>query len=288
MDEQRKSGDDFESLRLPGFRLILAKQDLPLARRHDWITPDGFEAFCSGGRVTDGGRGPHRHIDGVYAGGSLRIRPARHGGLLGRLLGDRYSGPGRILREFRLWKRLEALDVPLPKAVFAASRRKSLFWVSCFATLERPEAVDGLRFLESRPSEATLFHAGEALADAIGRLHAAGVLHGDLNLRNTLVEGITPGAETRVCLIDLDRAVVRKKASPSERMAEWMRLARSFEKCGAEDLLTPRLRARILRAYCAGNRRLRRQMLDCVPRELRRTTRHRFAWRLLRLTSRRT
>jgi hypothetical protein len=73
-------------------------------------------------------------------------------------------------------------------------------------------------------------------------------------------------------------------------MREWMRLVRSIEKAGLAEQFPARLRARLLRTYCEGDRQLQREMLESAPREIRRIARHRLVWdleRMLRKTLRR-
>jgi hypothetical protein len=115
------------------------------------------------------------------------------------------------------------------------------------------------------------------------RFHDAGGLHGDLHPRNILIESEKDendeSVSLRLVLIDLDRTRIVQSVSARERFQELMRFARSLEKAGRADVISPRYRALCLSAYCAGDRGLRHSMLRWGPMEARRIRRHRFGWR---------
>lgn len=243
-----------------------------------------MDALDQAGTRIAGGRGPQRHIPCVSWGGALRVRSGRRGGWLGPLLGDRYLAPTRVLREFGLWLELRAAGVDLPQPAFAASRRHGLFWRSKFASVDLPEAIDGRALLESEGSGRELHAAAAAAGKALRSLHDAGVLHGDLHLRNLLFERTdNPHPGWRCRLIDLDSASRRRSPSPRERLRDGLRLARSLEKTGFGDAWTPRVQAAGLAAYCRRDRDLRRDLLGATRRERARLRRHRLGWRLRRL-----
>ena len=140
-------------------------------------------------------------------------------------------------------------------------------------------AHDGAAWLEAHPTAAQLRIACVAFARTLRRFHDAGGLHGDLNLRNVLIESKhDEDASVQLVLIDLDRTRIVKSVSARERFRELMRFARSLEKADRADLISPRFRALGLSAYCAGDRGLRRSMLRWGPMEARRVRRHRLGW----------
>jgi hypothetical protein len=103
-----------------------------------------------------------------------------------------------------------------------------------------------------------------------------------MHLRNILIESENDendeNASIRLIFIDLDRTRIVQTASARERFQELMRFARSLEKAGRADLLSPRYRALFLSAYCAGDRVLRRSMLRWSSMEACRVRRHRLGW----------
>lgn len=232
------------------------------------------DVFCRSTRVR-GGRGPHHLIPLPGTNDLLRLRPARHGGLLAGLLSERFLSSDRIERELRLWLALADAGVPLPAAVAALARRRGVFWSCHFVTLERPLARDGLAWLRAAPARTALEAAARSLGHGLRRLHDGGALHGDLHLANLLIEG--EGRATRCAFIDLDHAR-RSAPTAAERMAELARLARSLEKHGLDGAVPPRVRAGVISAYCGGDAVLRRALRVSARRERRRLALHRLGW----------
>lgn len=241
--------------------------------------PHRFAEALAAARPVPGGRAEHRLLALPGSDRWLRLRPARRGGLLGPWLGDRFLTPRRTLRELALWLALDARGIAIPTPMAAIASRRGLFWHCHFAALDRPAARDGRAFLASA-SAASIRSAASALGRALRRLHDAGVLHGDLQLRNLLVE--EDGAATRVLFIDFDRARRRAQVSPRARRAEWLRLARSVEKLGLAARVDPRAHAALIAAYCRGDRGLRRSLLRPSRWARLDRARHRLAWRLSR------
>ncbi|HEU4457367.1 MAG TPA: lipopolysaccharide kinase InaA family protein, partial [Longimicrobium sp.] len=83
-------------------------------------------------------------------------------------------------------------------------------------------------------------HDADARVDAlrrageqVGRMHAAGVAHPDLNLRNLIVSPGAPGEPGVLHLIDFDRARAGTgPVPPARRIRDLRRLARSARKLG--------------------------------------------------------
>jgi hypothetical protein len=260
-----------------GFRLLVARDYERRASAEGLTDANGFREVMATARCVPGGRGSNRILDSI--GAPIRLRPSRHGGFLGNWLGDRFFSPDRPFREFRIWILLRQRGVPLPTPAFAVSQRHGLFWQSAFGSLERPKARDGAAWLETQPDTAQLRMACVALAKTLRQFHDAGALHGDLHLRNVLIEpGPDAEASVQLLLIDLDRARTVQRATALQRFRELMRFARSLEKAGRADLTSPRFQAIALSAYCAGDRKLRNSMLRWGPTESRRAQRHRMGW----------
>jgi tRNA A-37 threonylcarbamoyl transferase component Bud32 len=259
----------------------VSRAHLPAARAAGLIDAPGFDALLKTARRVRGGRGANYILDPDAWECSVRLRPARHGGVLGGFLGERFGTPGRIAREFDRWCELVGRGVALPTPVLAISRRRGLFWHSALASIEETGARDGAEWLEAGPSPARIRAAARAFAHALRRFHDAGGIHGDLHMRNILVREHDDAIDC--CLIDLDRTRLRASVPASSRMRDLMRLARSLDKRGASALLSKRIRSQVLSDYCQGDRGLRRSMMHCARSEARRLARHRFAWRLARL-----
>lgn len=276
-------------IRRPNHRLAV------VAEFHDRLVASGFDeperldALLEEAPTVAGGRGPHRRIALAGSDEALRIRPARHGGLLGGWLADRYASPDRIERELALWVELRERGLPLPTPVAAIATCRRGFWRCRLATLERSSARDGLAWLASQPDPTALRRVALAFARSLRALHDAGVVHGDLHLRNLLVE--QDGDAFRCLFVDLDRTRRHASVSPADRLAELARLARSLEKRAVAARVDRRLRARVLAAYCGPDRDLRHALRALlrrgVTRERLRLAAHRFAWRAERILARR-
>lgn len=273
-----------ETLRSPAYHLALNPDWLEPLRRAGLLEAAGFDAALRSARARPPGRGPQRLVDWPGVASPLRLRECRRGGALGSLFSNRFVSPRRVERELELWLGLAARGAPLPAAVGAFSRRRGLLWECHLGTLDRSASRDGLDWLATSPDRARREPVAAALGDALRRFHDAGGLHGDLNLRNVLIE---PGeAGPRCLLVDLASARATRGAAPRERIRDFLRLERSLAKHGASDLLDPRLRARFLAAYCRGDRRLRAALRAAARPGERRFLRHRLAWRLARLRAR--
>ncbi len=237
-------------------------------------------AVLSRAEVVPGGRSAHHVLPENDWGAVVRVRPGRRGGWLGPLLGDRYASPVRPFREHALVEALHAEGLPVPTPVFAAAWRRGVGWRCVVATVDREAARDLAAWLDEAPSAEERTSAARAIGRALRRLHDAGVTHGDLQLRNLLLAPGTTAATPACLVIDFDRARRGPSLPPAARLREWMRLVRSFHRTGRDRVLTPRIRAAAVAAYCQHDRGLRRAMLGHLPREDARLRRHRLGWRV--------
>lgn len=272
------------TIRSSAYHLEADPERLDALERAGLTRAEGFDAALRTARLRPGGRGPQRLVELPGAEALLRLREARRGGALGGLLASRFLSPRRIGRELAVWLALRSRGAPLPVPVAAFARRRGLLWACHFGTLDRSESVDGLAWLRASPSRAALQTAAGALGSALRRFHDAGALHGDLNLRNVLIETGPDGL--RCLLIDLASARPTPSPTPRARLRDSLRLERSLEKRGFGRILDRRVRARALAAYCAGDRTLRAALLAAHPGGRRDPLRHRLAWRIERAWTR--
>lgn len=161
--------------------------------------------------------------------GMAVLRHYRRGGLVGRLVADRYLWLGakrtRCWREFELLRHLRSMDLPVPTPVAARWTRSGATYRADLLTLEIPEArtlADLLPELDLERDRARLQSLGRILA----RFHRFGVCHADLNAHNILYCG-----QDDWWLIDFDRSRVREPA-PGWIARRLARLLRSLSKLG--------------------------------------------------------
>lgn len=174
-----------------------------------------------------GGRGAVCFVRGEF--GEAVIRHYRRGGLVGRVIRDRYLWTGedanRAFREFRVLARLRALGLPVPAPLAAGYARTGLFYRADLMTL----AIADSRTL----AQELLAGQGDrfdwrGLGELLARFHAAGAFHADLNAHNVMRDGAGG-----LWLIDFDRGDLRAPALAWQRV-NLQRLARSLRKLGIE------------------------------------------------------
>lgn len=216
--------------------LIVFDADLAPQVAHDWFEPEYWRRT---GRLlaTGGGRATACFVD--TPAGPCVLRHFHRGGLVARLLGDRYLWRPRErtrgVREFRLLLHMLDMGLPVPQPVAARCVRHGLFYTADLVT----------RRIESTETLAEVLAAGRLdsrLAARVGRLvarfHAQGVWHADLNAHNVLV-GLR-----ELYLIDFDRGRLRPPAH-AWRQANLARLRRSLVKLGAADQGVPAMQSGI-------------------------------------------
>jgi 3-deoxy-D-manno-octulosonic acid kinase len=222
------------------------------------------------------------------------VRRFTHGGVLGGMLPEITLGKGRILRELALVNQARRRGVPTPRIIAALLQRTlGLFYRAHVITEEVKGACNMTEFFLRLPSLSAGLAAKhkraalEEAAHAIASMHAAGILHGDLHLRNVLVrlrdgkEG--PRAEGYV--VDFDRAGLVENITPRQRLRNLKRLMRSVWKVQpVRDNFSLRDGVRFLRAYLGT--RARAEITPWV-KELSRPPRRHQAWWTLRTADKR-
>jgi heptose I phosphotransferase len=130
----------------------------------------------------------------------------------------RAVGLSDACREMRLSRHLNAHGVAAPRAL-AAACADGVEWVATVALKNVEAATDWhARQLERGPAgRREVQRAIVALAQLVGRMHAAGVIHRDLHCGNILVRTDTPAPA--VVLTDLHRAHKRRTLSRRARAA---------------------------------------------------------------------
>ena len=162
--------------------------------------------------------------------GSVVVRHAMRGGLLGKTGSDLFFPPTRGLRELINSLRLRLTGVPTPEVVaFVSYPAGPLLRRSDVATREIQGSHDlavVLREMDTQEHrEACLRAVGKLLA----RLTRSGAHHPDLNARNVLITWDTPdGAGAHV--LDVDRIRFHVSGDPMVASANIERLERSLKK----------------------------------------------------------
>jgi len=169
-----------------------------------------------------GGRGQALFFD--YQGMSMVLRHFHRGGMVARILGDRYLWTGlsatRAWREWRLLAQLCEWGLPVPQPVAARVIRCGLTYRGDLMT----RRIAGAEPLSTRLSNGSFSDAlWQRVGACVRRFHDRGVYHADLNAHNILLD-----EEDRVYIIDFDRGAIRKPGGWRED--NQARLLRSLRK----------------------------------------------------------
>jgi 3-deoxy-D-manno-octulosonic acid kinase len=192
----------------------------------------GVDGAPEGGERVGGGRAPHPVV-ALPGGGRAVVREYRRGGLMRHLNRARYFVGHRAMAELRATERARAAGARVPEVLAAVERRRGIGYTASLATRWVAGAEELAGWLEGRGAEERRSVLRE-VGRQVGLLHAGGVGHPDLNLRNFLVAPPEAGAPV-VYVIDFDRATVYGGAAPAMRRArDLRRLARSARKLRAE------------------------------------------------------
>jgi 3-deoxy-D-manno-octulosonic acid kinase len=153
------------------------------------------------------------------------VRHARRGGLLAPLLGDLYAGRPRFPHEMAMAERLAGEGIATPAVLAGVAYRAGPLHRADVAT-ERVDGTDlaAVLFGDAPPAGEDRAEVFRATGRLVRRLHAAGFVHPDLQLRNVLVTA----PPRRAVLIDVD--TVREAGDAASRRANLLRFYRSWSK----------------------------------------------------------
>jgi tRNA A-37 threonylcarbamoyl transferase component Bud32 len=214
-------------------------------------------------------------------GGEVAVRKYRHGGLLRGLTGDCFFFGARPFQELAVTEEVKSAGVPTLQIQTAIMERGWGGWYrGHLITKYQPSATDLISYLdkerESKKRRAVITKA----AQAVQKMHARGIYHADLHLKNFLVDE----KKGRVLLIDFDKSKVFPHLDPSRRMKNLKRLDRSAEKLARLGLsLTKRDKEVFCRAYAAGDTEIR-PYLDTYLKRYRWYQRmYRWGWWIARI-----
>ncbi|MGD9843247.1 MAG: 3-deoxy-D-manno-octulosonic acid kinase [Steroidobacteraceae bacterium] len=206
---------------------LLSKLDQPVG--HELFEP-GYWQRRGSAQQQRGGRGSVVFINDSEC--HWVLRHYRRGGLIGKLIADRYLWWGaeatRAFCEWRLLASLHAQGLPVPKPVAARYVRSGVSYRADLITEVIPQA----RTLAELLSAAPLNKQGwQQLGEIIARFHAVGVRHADLNAHNIVFD-----ANQHIFLLDFDRGRICS-VDPGWINHVLQRLLRSLNKLQAQRAL---------------------------------------------------
>ncbi len=164
------------------------------------------------------------------------VRNCVRGGLLGRFVRTLYLDRGipRPFRELLTSEYARSHNVPTPEVLAVAfEKAPPFFYRGYVATREIVPGLDLQReLLSADPLERGFVERKRVVASLLGRLvarmHAAGIYHADLHLKNVLLSGADEQPELSV--LDLDAAAICERLSDFRKCMNILRLYRSAQK----------------------------------------------------------
>ena len=210
--------------RVPGGGILY---DASLVRKPhpEWFSR---EYWTAQGLATDvtGGRGSVCFLRTDQ--GAWVLRHYKRGGFIARLSEDRYLWTGedrtRSFMEWRLLAELRRRELPVPEPVAAFYARRGLSYRADLITRELPTSTT----LAMRLQQGLSQQEWSAVGRTIGRFHANGVHHADLNANNILL-----AENGEVFILDFDRGRIRARGAWEKEVLQ--RLHRSLIKISRRD-----------------------------------------------------
>ncbi len=184
-----------------------------------WFTPEHWPERS----VLDRGRGATFALRAGF--GEAVLRRYRRGGAVARVLKDSYVWTGdaqtRPVREFRLLAAAIAQGLPVPRPLAAEVRRRGALYSGDLLMAR----IAGTETLSARLAASDDWNDVDwgRIGATLGRIHAHGFQHADLNAHNLLLDD-----QHQVWVIDWDRGRQRARGDWSEQVLA--RLQRSLRK----------------------------------------------------------
>jgi tRNA A-37 threonylcarbamoyl transferase component Bud32 len=183
------------------------------------------------------------------------IRHFHRGGMIHKLIPDLYFGTSRPLKE--LWVGYRAKEKGVSTADIVAACQTKVFWKFYRGDLVTREIKPGkdlptyLKELEQPLAKGKVLEKRSVIkvvGELVRSMHDAGIFHGDLNLKNIILQTNDP-QNIKGYLIDFDKSFVRSSLRENLRMRNLLRLNRSAEKFKNQGL--PITRTDVLRFLLA-------------------------------------
>jgi tRNA A-37 threonylcarbamoyl transferase component Bud32 len=184
------------------------------------------------------------------------IRHFKRGGMIQKLIPDLYFGTSRPLKELWVGYRARAKGVPTADIVAACHTKVfGKFHQGDLVTREIKHGKDLATYLKELGQSLTKEKILEKrsvikkVGELVRSMHDAGIFHGDLNLKNIILQTTDP-QNIKGYLIDFDKSFLRSHLKENLRTRNLLRLNRSAEKIKNQGLpITRTDTLRFLLAY---------------------------------------
>ena len=181
------------------------------------------------------GRGRCLSLDLGDIKGKVVIRRYYHGGLLGVFIGELFWKQTRPLNEMMI-SEMALKNGFLTVEVLAVIKHKIIypFFKAEIVTKEIKNAFDLIQYIkESELQNTNLLKKKkriiQQIAFTVQKMHNMGIYHGDLHLKNILLQEGAKG-DFYVYIIDFDKSRLRSRLNITARMKNLYRLDRSVDK----------------------------------------------------------
>jgi hypothetical protein len=178
------------------------------------------------------GRVPAYAINLGPMSGNVVVRHSARGGLIAKVVHDRFVSPTRGIVELLNSQRLRKQGVRTPKLVaYVVYPAGPLLRRLDVATREVPHAYDLAEVFSSELTKPNKHEALAAVSELIGSLTHAGAHHSDLNLKNiVLSRELDADKRIRAFVLDVDRVRFNVPGDPLVARANMERLLHSLRK----------------------------------------------------------
>ena len=211
------------------------------------------------------------------------IKHYEHGGLFRKITRDIFLGNSRPFRELAILEVASRKGVPVPQVLAArVDRILGPFYRGEIAYKEIPDSSNLLEYLNrlnQKPLKEKIFQKREiinSLAEVIKKMHTLGIYHGDLNVKNVLIQNV--GKKVGVYLVDFDCSKIKDSLTLRDRLNNLNRFHRSCQKWKAPITATDKLR--FFLAYSKGDKLLQSNLRKYARQCSRFHWGHRIYWKL--------
>ncbi|NNC77772.1 MAG: 3-deoxy-D-manno-octulosonic acid kinase [Woeseiaceae bacterium] len=197
-----------------------------ITERH--FLPQGWpHAERLSGKLGSGGRGNTMLVGNVPR--QFVLRHYRRGGMIGKLVRDRYFWTGedetRSFAEWRLLAKMADFDLRVPRPAAARYIRRGTFYTADLITVRIPR-VRPLSMVISEKNRGARFW--RLLGAGIREFHVAGVYHADMNAYNLQID-----SKDRLWMLDFDKGSLKEPGPWQQQTLD--RLRRSLRKIKSLD-----------------------------------------------------
>jgi len=166
----------------------------------------------------------------------MLVKHCLRGGLIRFLTRDIFWGSNRSFKEMIINTKILQKDIKTTEIIAAANYRVfgPLYRTYLFSK-EIPECIDLITYLnglKQKPSEQRFKEKKclfQSIARAVVKMHSEGIYHSDLHLKNILIRQRDDDIP-EIYIIDFDKADIKERLRPREKVKNLLRFNRSIEK----------------------------------------------------------